>query len=111
MVDIQNLHEITGDNHEALRSIIHLFMEKMPAQIEEIQGLIDTEDWPALEQACHKLKSSYAIFGAVDIREHLENIERLSALDPVDRDCIQEEMNTVVRLNPVIVEELKRIII
>lgn len=108
--NLKNLYEMTGNSPETIRSIVNLFLDKTPEQLQELQTLLQAKNWNGLQLACHKLKSSYAIFGAVEVKGYLEVIEESCSGKDVDSSKIEELMVSVMELNPKVMDELRSVV-
>ncbi len=77
MMDLNvSLESVDGDE-ELLCSVIEAFLEEYPQRLREIdQGLIEN-NWTNFRRACHTIKGTLRIFGAIEAMDSLRQIESL----------------------------------
>ncbi|MCC5929778.1 MAG: response regulator [Cyclobacteriaceae bacterium] len=75
LVNFDNLYTIAGNNIKTIETIIQLFMSQTPARLEMLEELRKVGDWQELKNLCHKMRSTYAIVGAIKIKNMLAEIE------------------------------------
>ena len=106
-INLDNLLMLSGSNPATLSSIIDIFMKETPAQTESLQQFLLKKDWNGLKSLCHKMKSSYAIIGATDVKKHLEEIEMDCMNKKIDAGKFNEHIQKIMELNTKIIQELE----
>src|SRR5690606_37752052 len=103
------LYAIADNNSETIKSIVSLFVSRVPEQMEELRQLLKSKNWKDLQLACHKIKSSYAIVGADEIKNYLADIEESCHNQTADPEQIARIINTIESLNPKVINELEKV--
>jgi CheY-like chemotaxis protein len=74
-INFDSLYSIAGNNIKTVETIVQLFMSQTPDRLEKLEDLRLAGDWQGLKNLCHKMKSTYAIVGAVMVKNMLAEIE------------------------------------
>jgi hypothetical protein len=59
LVDLAPLRNLLGDNEEGIVEILNIFISNIPPSIVEIKSLLEKQDWNALRNKVHSIKSYY----------------------------------------------------
>jgi len=63
LVDLGPLRNLLGDNEEGIVEILNIFISQIPPSIVEIKSLLEKQDWNALRNKVHSIKSYYGYVG------------------------------------------------
>jgi HPt (histidine-containing phosphotransfer) domain-containing protein len=63
LVDLGPLRNLLGDNEEGIVEILNIFISQIPPGIIEIKSLLEKQDWHALRNKVHSIKSYYGYVG------------------------------------------------
>src|SRR5580765_5498915 len=63
LVDLSPLRNLLGDNEEGIVEILNIFISQIPPSIVEIKSLLEKQDWDALRNKVHAVKSYYGYVG------------------------------------------------
>jgi HPt (histidine-containing phosphotransfer) domain-containing protein len=63
LVDLGPLRNLLGDNEEGIVEILNIFIAHIPPSIVEIKSLLEKQDWNALRNKVHSIKSYYGYVG------------------------------------------------
>jgi HPt (histidine-containing phosphotransfer) domain-containing protein len=63
LVDLGPLRNLLGDNEEGIVEILNIFISHIPHSIVEIKSLLEKQDWHALRNKVHSIKSYYGYVG------------------------------------------------
>ena len=63
LVDLGPLRNLLGDNEEGVVEILNIFISHIPPSIVEIKSLLEKQDWNALRNKVHSIKSYYGYVG------------------------------------------------
>ncbi len=63
LVDLAPLRNLLGDNEEGIVEILNIFISQIPPSIVEIKSLLKKQDWDALRNKVHSVKSYYGYVG------------------------------------------------
>ena len=63
LVDLAPLRNLLGDNEESIVEILNIFITQIPPGIVEIKSLLEKQDWDALRNKVHAIKSYYGYVG------------------------------------------------
>ncbi|MGI8893636.1 MAG: tetratricopeptide repeat protein [Bacteroidia bacterium] len=73
-----HLKTMVNGNKEDMISLIEIFLEQLPVQLEELEEAINKRDWQLSHQIAHKLKSSISILGVDELRKLIEKLHDYS---------------------------------
>jgi HPt (histidine-containing phosphotransfer) domain-containing protein len=63
LVDLGPLRNLLGNNEEGIVEILNIFITHIPPSIIEIKSLLEKQDWDALRNKVHAIKSHYGYVG------------------------------------------------
>jgi HPt (histidine-containing phosphotransfer) domain-containing protein len=63
LVDLASLRNLLGDNEEGIVEILNIFISHIPPSIVEIKFLLEKQEWEALRNKVHAIKSYYGYVG------------------------------------------------
>ena len=63
LVDLSPLRNLLGNNEEGIAEILNIFIAHIPPSIVEIKSLLEKQDWDALRNKVHAIKSYYGYVG------------------------------------------------
>jgi HPt (histidine-containing phosphotransfer) domain-containing protein len=63
LVDLGPLRNLLGDSEEGIVEILNIFISQIPPSIVEIKSLLEKQDWNALRNKVHSIKSYYGYVG------------------------------------------------
>ena len=101
--NIRAINPAKGD--VLIQQVVTAFLTQLPEHTEQLKALIGREDYPALRQAAHALKSMTSNIGAEQLSNLLGNIEQAakagsSTLSQADYDSITEMLDQVINALP-----------
>ncbi|MDQ3393310.1 MAG: response regulator [Bacteroidota bacterium] len=111
VINLNNLLTLSGNNTSTVNNIIDLFVNQTPKRIEELQDLFAKKDWINLKSLCHKMKSSYSIIGALEVKKNLEIIEVDCSSNSIDLEKFEMLINNTLELNLRVMEEIKVVLV
>jgi HPt (histidine-containing phosphotransfer) domain-containing protein len=88
------LLKLVDDDKDAAVSLIELFIELTPADIELLRKHAQSEDWESVGKIAHKIKSGIITIGLNDLATKIISIER-SAKNFTELSLIHEKINEV----------------
>lgn len=77
--DLTYLNEMMFGNKEMMGEIINDFTEQTAAEMKLFHHAISNEDFPAIKQCAHKMKSTVGIMGISSLLPLLQEMEVLGA--------------------------------
>ena len=104
--NLQNLKALSGNTPGTVNNIIRLFLKQMPERMADLEKFALSKDWDNLRGICHKLKSSYAIIGAIELKKNMEIIETDCINNNIDINKLKEIFRQTIELNELVVVEL-----
>jgi signal transduction histidine kinase/DNA-binding response OmpR family regulator len=76
-LNLEYLHQLSGNDREFEREILNQFLEQMPAELSELRTSIDEHNYDQVRRTAHSLKSTVGYVGlASELHPYLEQIER-----------------------------------
>jgi signal transduction histidine kinase/DNA-binding response OmpR family regulator len=89
-VDLNYLHQLSGNDKDFERDILNQFLEQVPSELSQLEKSIKEDDFETIRRTAHSLKSTVGYVGlAKDLHPYLEEMER----DAVDQDAARFESN------------------
>ena len=73
-----HLKTMVNGNKQDMISLIEIFLEQLPVQLEELEIAVDKEDWDYAHKIAHKLKSSINILGVDELCQLIERLHNYS---------------------------------
>ena len=75
MYKLDKIKDLAGDDHEFVNSIVQVFLEETPADLESLTNAISQENYTAIYQSAHKMKPNLDLFGMEETRQRILQIE------------------------------------
>jgi CheY-like chemotaxis protein len=76
-LNLEYLHQLSGNDREFEREILIQFLEQMPAELYELRISIDEPNYDQVRRTAHSLKSTVGYVGlAAELHPYLEQMER-----------------------------------
>jgi|SRR5215203_2072573 len=89
-LDLNYLHQLSGNDKDFERQILNQFLEQLPAELSQLENSIKADDFETIRRTAHSLKSTVGYVGlANDLHPYLEKIER----DAVAHDAAHFDTN------------------
>ena len=94
LIDLVPLRNLLGDNEEGIVEILNIFISHIPPSIVEIKSLLEKQDWDALRNKVHAIKSYYGYVGNDKINHMLDEWDAaLTRSQPgIDHQGIMDEL-------------------
>ena len=91
-LDLSYLREMSGDSADFMIEMVEAFQKQTPIYMEDLEKAIEAKDWKATSEFAHKMKPTFFYVGRVDVRDHMQEIER-NARELKDIDSIPNAFN------------------
>lgn len=75
ITDLDHLHDKADGDQKFLIDIMQTYVREMPAYVSELNEALKSEDPASIKAQAHKMKSPVALFGALDLKNDLQEIE------------------------------------
>jgi len=108
MIDLSYLKTFSDGDLEFVKEMVELFIEKIPAETEELTRAITAHEWSAAYKAAHDLKSSANFIGLTSLIDSILKMEDCTKNEK-DLDTINELREHIVAQCLAAVEELKEV--
>lgn len=76
LYDLTMIHDLSGGDEAFIKQMVELFVDTMPASMEELQATLDQKQWEAMGKLAHKLKSTTGSMGMNAIKEEVRAVEQ-----------------------------------
>ena len=86
LVDLGPLRNLLGDNEEGIVEILNIFISHIPPSIVEIKSLLEKQDWDALRNKVHAIKSYYGYVGNDQLNHMLDEWDAALTRNELDID-------------------------
>ena len=94
LVDLTPLRNLLGDNEEGIVEILNIFISHIPPSIVEIKSLLEKQEWDALRNKVHAIKSYYGYVGNDKLNHMLDEWDAaLTRNQPnIDHQRVMDEL-------------------
>jgi HPt (histidine-containing phosphotransfer) domain-containing protein len=75
LYDLTMVNTIAGGDQSFIQKMISLFIETVPAGVEDLKAATAAADWDKVGKVAHKLKSTIDSMGISDLKEVIRTIE------------------------------------
>ncbi|MBL6446969.1 response regulator [Fulvivirga sp. 29W222] len=93
VTNLSSLYALSGKNSTMVTNIINIFLKETPKVIKQIKAFYKEKDWKNLQSACHKMKSSCSVIGAIEMHMNMEMIE----IDCLNNDIDLARIETLIK--------------
>ncbi len=94
MFNLENLKKTAAGNTDFVKKMIQLFIDETPSSVDTIKNSFQSQDWPNVKSAAHKIKPSFAILDINELKDEIVEIEKHANQMPNPES--QEVLNTLV---------------
>lgn len=106
VIDLEKLYELSGNSKAIVNSIIQVFLNETPHQIEKLAALVAAKNWDSVRTLSHNMKSSYAILGANSAQALLERLEIQCELNKIDENGFGLIIDQVIGINEEVIKSI-----
>lgn len=107
IIDLQKLYEFSGNSKATVNSIIEVFLQECPKQIDNLIVLIAEKKWSNVKALSHNMKSSYAVIGANSVKALLETLELKCEHNSIDENEFNSLLNNILVLNEQVIQYIR----
>jgi signal transduction histidine kinase/CheY-like chemotaxis protein len=107
VIDLTTLNERAEGDKEYLKDIMSSYIGEMPVYVKEMNEFIQSENLNAIGPQAHKMKSPAKLFGAFELNQQLEFIEKNISGNGLS-DQMKQKVNSMNNLCLETVEALKK---
>ncbi len=75
LYDLEQLKAIAAGNSEFVAKMVNMFLDITPRLVERIEAGLQTQDWPEVKAAAHKMKPSVDMMGIASLHDVVRTIE------------------------------------
>lgn len=93
------------ENKAMIQQFIELYLIQCPVDFQELDESVQTRDHIAISSAAHHIKPTMSYIGAVDLKEHLQQIEDM-ANQKINISSILEKYEEIKSMYNRLIEEL-----
>ena len=90
------LREHIGDDADFIKEMITIYMHDMPSYLNDLNTFLNQKNWQKVSAQAHKMKSSAALFGVVDLTGLLTEIEMACK-----NELKEDEHTIIVKINTI----------
>lgn len=106
-VNLKNLQDLAGSDVDFIDEILGSIFESVPQDITKLKNEIEAENWSAVHQLSHKIKSSVILIGSQELEDKIFAIQEAS-VTPAAYSSIPYLYNQVVSLARLALKEINR---
>ena len=78
LFDLSLIEAISGGDKDFIRQMIDLFIETVPANVQEMNDCLARENWDGVNKVAHKLKSILDSMGINSVKQDVRTLEMLA---------------------------------
>lgn len=75
LYDLEQLNAIAAGNEDFVIKMVNMFLEMTPGLVGRIEAGLQTQDWPEVRSAAHKMKPSVDMMGVKSLHDVVRSIE------------------------------------
>jgi HPt (histidine-containing phosphotransfer) domain-containing protein len=75
LYDLEQLNAIAAGNEDFVIKMVNMFLEMTPGLLGRIEAGLQTQDWPEVRSAAHKMKPSVDMMGVKSLHDVVRSIE------------------------------------
>jgi len=75
LYDLEQLNAIAAGNEDFVVKMVNMFLDMTPALVDRIEAGLQTQDWPEVKAAAHKMKPSVDMMGITSLHDVVRGIE------------------------------------
>lgn len=75
LYDLEQLNAIAAGNEDFVIKMVSMFLEMTPGLVGRIEAGLQTQDWPEVRSAAHKMKPSVDMMGVKSLHDVVRSIE------------------------------------
>ncbi len=106
LIDLTYLHTMTDGDTDMLKIMLDMLIAEIPEETEKMNDFATTQQWNELFQVSHKMKTTLAFIGNLEMTELNKTIENCTRND-VDLESVPALLARLTELSKIAVEELK----
>ena len=108
-IHLAYLDQMAGDDSETRGQLLHMLIEDMEHNLPEMKALLQKQEWQALQNLSHHLKSTLVFAGNAEMARANRSIEKHLTEEPeAFPDFIALQIDAMETLLPMVLTELKR---
>ena len=111
MIDLTYLKTFSDGDLDFVKEMVELFIEKIPAETEELNRATEAKEWSVAYKAAHDLKSSANFIGLshiigkiMQLEDCLKNEKNLELVNGLKGEIIEECLTAVDELKDIEIE-------
>lgn len=75
LYDLSTIKAVSGGDKEFVKRMVQLFIETVPANVQELNVYMNSENWDMVSKMAHKLKSTLDSMGIHSLKQEIRMIE------------------------------------
>lgn len=105
LYDLSMVEAISGGDRAFINKMLHLFIQTVPATLNEMQAAVGSGEWVTLSKLAHKLKSTIDSMGIKELKQDVRTVEA----NAKSEHDISELPSLVTRINDVMQDVMKQV--
>lgn len=77
-IDTDLLKEVADGNNELIFDLVDMYIEQAPKFSEQLENLLEKEDYQALGKLAHKIKGSLSTIGITTLAQEMKELEQIA---------------------------------
>ncbi len=107
-ISLDYLNQMSGGNQDTQKQLLEMLIKELPQAISEMQQLFAAQNWIALRNASHKMKSTLAFVGNDPMtKANKKSLETLS--NPEEGAMLNQQMKSLQGLAPNGLKQQKKV--
>ena len=106
LYDLSLIEEMAQGDKDFMKEIAETFVVSVPAVLEMLVGHCRTQDWKAMADEAHNLKSNIDTFQIASIKDEIRRIE-LNGKQGLDLDVTPQIVDKVASVLKEVIKQLK----
>jgi PAS domain S-box-containing protein len=107
LVDLGKLKELSMNSPEFLSSIIELFLQQIPHELEQIKGFWNEKEYDMVKKIIHRIKPNFIQFGILQLTDEINQLHNFNPNEPLELHEAQVSLHKILETMPHVFAILK----
>jgi HPt (histidine-containing phosphotransfer) domain-containing protein len=81
-LDLTFIRQMMGNDEKVVHKFLTIFKDQCPVQLQQLKKHYENQDWEALSNVAHSLKTQFKYLSSERLAEQIFEIESLAEADP-----------------------------
>jgi PAS domain S-box-containing protein len=107
LYDLSSLRQLAANSPEFLHSIINMFLDQIPREIDEMEQLWKQKDYEAVKKIAHRIKPNFIQFGIHCLQSDLQKVNYFDYTNAEELDSAELALQNITQTIPKVIQQLQ----